>query len=123
MIRKYLDDIVLIAHSKNIRSYTDNFVKQWQAQLEDLGFYIDSEGCIIGTSKPILAYELKIMNEYIMLRCLFTHTANGFSADDRNYCRNTWERKNISNTSQQECKLKLNVISEKLRSTLDLNVK
>jgi hypothetical protein len=120
MIRKYLDDIVLLAHSKNIKNYTDAFVNQWKTQLEDLGFIIDSEGCMMGTSKPILTYELKIMNEYIMLRCLFTHTETGFSPDNRIYCRNTWEQKNISKTSQQECKLKLNIISKKLRTTLNL---
>ena len=120
MIRKYLDDIVLLAYSKNIESYTDELVKQWKTQLEDLGFIIDSEGCMVGTSKPVLAFELKIMNEYIMLRCLFTHTSNGFSPNNRNYCRNAWERENISLRSQQECKIKLNIISQKLMSTLNL---
>ena len=118
MIRKYLDDIVLIANDRNIKSYTDEFVKQWQTQLEDLGFVIDSAGCITNTSKPILPYERKVMNEYIMLRCLFTHSAKGFSPDNRNYCRNAWEQKNISPDSQQECKAKLNIISEKLKNTL-----
>ncbi len=118
MIKKYLDDIVLFAHKKNMEPYTDGFVKEWQIQLEDLGFIIDYQGRMTSSPKPILGYVLKIMNEYILLRCLFTHTANGFSPDNRNYCRNDWERKNISVKSQRECKLALNGISERLKNSL-----
>jgi hypothetical protein len=118
MIRKYLDDIVLLAYSKNIENYTDEFVKQWQTQLEEFGFVIDSEGRMISAAKPISGVALRVMNEYIMLRCLFTHTANGFSPDNRNYCRNSWEQKNISIQSQQDCNLTLNIISAKLQCSI-----
>ena len=118
MVGKFLDDIVLIAHSKNIEIYTDSFVKQWQSELEDLGFIIDSGGRILGVLAPLLTYELKVMKEYIMLRFLFTHTAKGFSADNRDCCRSSWERKNVSIQSQLECSIALDSISAKLKNSL-----
>jgi hypothetical protein len=115
MLKNYLINIASSVRITDFPTVITGFYYEWKEVLEEGGFQIDEQGFIHDSPAVMLEYHKRILEEYIILRCLVSTLNRGeLKPDAPEGCKSEWEFKNVTTDIHQQCTIILQAIAEKL---------